>query len=460
MEKTLSDFIAIATALLEDEKNNPVVDYIPSDELFSKVDLSLNEYPIDEETFLSKLKELVMMSTRTSTSGFFNQLYGGRNEKAVLGELLAVLLNNSMYTYKAAGVQVGVEKVIVHKVSELLGWKNAEGTFPTGGSMSNLMAMIMARDAYNGKIRFEGNRETLRVYTSVESHYSIPKNAAFTGIGRKNVQYIPVNESGEMDIAVLEKTIKEDVSKGYVPVLVNATAGTTVLGAFDDIESIGEICKEHNIWLHIDGAYSGSVIFSKKYKKLIKGVENADSFSFNAHKMINTPLTCSILVVQHKKFLYDSFSSEADYLFQTEEDEFNPGQTSLQCGRRNDALKFWTYWKSVGTKGLGELVDHEFALADTARKYVRNHPDYQLYSSDDSISVCFNYKGIPAKQLCEKLYTNEKLLVSHGSFQNNEFIRFVTINGQNDHQDIINFFKKLEDFVAKHQFADKQMEVC
>ena len=461
MEKTLADFIAIARALLEDEKSNPVVEYIPSNELFDHVDLSLNENPIDEKTFQSKLRELVMASTRTSTSGFFNQLYGGRNEKAILGELLAVLMNNSMYTYKAAGVQVGVEKVIIRKVNEILGWKNAEGTFPTGGSMSNLMSMILARDAYDGKIRFEGNRQKLTVYTSVESHYSIPKNAAFTGIGRENVRYIPVNEVGEMVVAELEKAIKKDIDKGFSPVLVNATAGTTVLGAFDDVDSISKVCKKNNIWLHVDGAYCGSVIFSKKYKHLIKGVETADSFSFNAHKMINTPLTCSILVVKDKKFLYDSFSSEADYLFQTEEDEFNPGKTSLQCGRRNDALKFWTYWKSVGTKGLEELINHEFALADTARKYVMDHSDYQLYSFEDSISVCFNYKGIPAKELCAKLYENERLLVSHGSFKGTEFIRFVTINGQNNDEDILNFFKKLEAFVEeRHLVPKKRSEIC
>lgn len=460
MEKTLADFIAIAKALLEDEKTSPVVDYIPSNELFDHVDLSLNEHPIDEETFLSKLKDLVLLSTRTSTSGFFNQLYGGRNEKAILGELLAVLLNNSMYTYKAAGVQVGVEKVIIRKVSEILGWKDAEGTFPTGGSMSNLMSMILARDVFNGKIRFEGNQQKLTVYTSIESHYSIPKNAAFTGIGRNNVRYIPVNEVGEMNVVELENAIQKDLKDGYSPVLVNATAGTTVLGAFDDIDAISEVCKKNNIWLHVDGAYCGSVLFSKKYKSHIKGVEKANSFSFNAHKMINTPLTCSILIVQHKKFLYDSFSSEADYLFQTEEDEFNPGKMSLQCGRRNDALKFWTYWKFVGSKGLGELVDHEFDLADTARKYVSEHPDYQLYSFEDSISVCFNYKGIPAKELCARLYENEKLLVSHGAFNGTEFIRFVTINGQNSHEDILNFFKELEVFVAKHLLVPKNSEIC
>lgn len=451
MEKTLADFQLLAKALLEDEKQNPVVDFIPSQQLFDTIDLSLEDDPMDEEAYLQKLKEVIFASTRTSTNGFFNQLYGGRNDKAVLGELLSVMLNNSMYTYKAAGVQVGVEKMVLRKVCELIGWgKNADGTFPTGGSMSNLMSMIMARDAYSKETRFEGVHQKMTVYTSAESHYSIPKNAAFTGIGRNNVRLIPVNEKGEMIPEALEQAIATDVATGFHPVMVNATAGTTVLGAFDPVEAISKVCKKHNVWLHVDGAYCGSVIFSEKYKKHIKGVENADSFSFNAHKMINTPLTCSIIVVKDKKHLYDSLSIEADYLFQTAEDDFNPGKTSLQCGRRNDALKFWTFWKFVGTKGLEKLIDHEFELADTAREYVRNHADYKLYSFDDSISVCFNYKGIPAKELTAKLYEKNRMLVSHGSYKDQDFIRFVTINGQNTKAEILNFFKVLEGFVAEH----------
>lgn len=451
MEKALADFQSLAKQLLADEKVNPMAEFIPAEELFDRLDLSLNEEGIDDETHLEKLKELIIATPRTATNAFFNQLYGGRNEKAVLGELLAVLLNNSMYTYKAAGPQIGVEKAVIQKVVDIIGWgENAGGAFATGGSMTNFMSMLMARDAANGKIRFQGVQQKMTVYTSIESHYSIPKNASFSGIGRDNVRYIPVNKVGEMNPEDLDKAIAKDINDGFTPVLVNATAGTTVLGAFDNVEQISAVCQKYNVWMHVDGAYCGSVIFSEKYKHFLKGLEHVNSFSFNAHKMIGTPLTCSMIFVKDKKHLRDSFANEAEYLFQTDEDEFNLGKTSLQCGRRNDALKFWTFWKSVGTKGLEKLVDHQFALADTARDYIKNHPDYTFYSFDDSISVCFNYKKFSPQKLCTALYEKEKLMVSHGTFQENDFVRFVTINGQNKHEDILAFFKTLEAFVDEN----------
>ncbi|MCO5267579.1 MAG: aminotransferase class V-fold PLP-dependent enzyme [Brumimicrobium sp.] len=451
MDKTLKDFLSLAQLLLENEKISPVAKFIPAKEMFDRVDLSLHYNPMDEQEYYEKLKELINHSTKTSSNAFFNQLYGGRNEKAVLGELLSVLLNNSMYTYKAAGIQVGVEKITLREVCNIIGWdERSDGTYASGGSMTNLMSMITARDAFRSSIRFNGIEDKLTVYTSVESHFSIPKNAAFIGIGKKNVRLIPTNKKGEMDVAYLEKAIQKDMQSGFHPIMVNATAGTTVLGAFDPVEAISKICKQYRIWLHVDGAYCGAVIFSKKYKYLIKGLENADSFSFNPHKMFGTPLTCSIYVVKNKEHLYNSFSVEADYLFQTEEDEYNPGKTSLQCGRRNDALKFWTLWKSVGTNGLETIVDHEFELADTAREYIRKHADYTLYSFDHSISICFNYKNIPAKEICEKLYQEAQLMVSYGSYQGQEFIRLVTINGQNSSEDILAFFEKFEAFAKKH----------
>ena len=176
----------------------------------------------------------------------------------------------------------------------------------------------------------------------------------------------------------------------------------------------------------------------------------ADSFSFNAHKMIGTPLTCSLILVKDKGHLYDSFSIEANYLYQTDRDDFNPGKTSLQCGRRNDALKFWTLWKQIGTKGLEQIVDKQFKLADLARNYIANNKDYQLYSFEDSISVCFNYKGISAKKICTDLYEHSELMVGYGSFNEQEFIRLVTINAQNEDKDILGFFKTLETFVAEN----------
>lgn len=447
--KDLKTFNNIANALINEEKATPVTKVIPANQLFETLDLSLQEHPISEEEYTQILNDVVLNTPKTATNLFFNQLFGGRQSKAVLGDLLAVLLNNSMYTYKVAGPQVGIEKEIIRQSCELINYgKNSDGTFPTGGSMSNYMAMVMARDARDAEAKNNGVTQQMIAYTSKESHYSNAKNAAFSGIGRNNVRYIESDDEGKMIPEKLEAQIKDDLAKGYVPFFINATAGTTVLGAFDPIEQLAEIAKRHKIWLHVDGAYCGSVIFSPKYKHLIKGVEHADSFSYNAHKMIGTPLTCSIILVKNKKHLHDSFSNDASYLYQTDGDDYNLGKTSFQCGRRNDALKFWTLWKSVGTKGLTEIVEHQFELANVARNYVANHPDYELYSFEDSISVCFNYKGIPADELCTALYENQETVVGFGSFKGQQFVRFITINANNSEEDILNFFKVLEQFVA------------
>lgn len=452
MKNTLLNFTEIVAKLVNEESEKPIADHVPSQTLFQELDLSLPENPTDETEFKTALFELVRHTPKTGTNRFFNQLFGGRNEHAVLGDLLAVFLNNSMYTYKAAGPQIGVEKVILNKVIEMIGWDTkAGGTFASGGSLTNFMSMLMARDHARSFIPTQGFQGSkLTVYTSKDSHYSIPKNAAFSGIGREQVRYIDSDEQGRLMVDALKQTIANDQERGYIPALVNLTAGTTVLGSFDPITEVAAVCKEHNIWLHVDGAYCGSVLFSKKYKHLIDGIEQVDSFSFNAHKMLSTPLTCSLIIVKDKKHLYDSFSNEATYLYQTDHDEFNLGKTSLQCGRRNDALKFWTLWKRVGSRGLETIVDQQFSLADCARDYIRSNSDYALYSFDDSVSICFNYKDIPARNLCTLLYEKSKLQVGYGSFRETEFIRLVTVNAGNSQEDIINFFKILESFVREN----------
>tara|TARA_B100000767_G_scaffold223364_1_gene212258 strand:- start:420 stop:1805 length:1386 start_codon:yes stop_codon:yes gene_type:complete len=456
MLNTLDKFDKLVRELLSDEAVKPVSDHVASQELYNTLDLSLSEDGIPDEEFERALKDLVLKTPRTATNAFFNQLFGGRNDKAVLGDLLAVILNNSMYTYKAAGPQVGVEKILLRETCNLIGWdQESDGTFAPGGSMTNYMAMVMARDAFDEKIKLEGVKREMIVYTSKESHYSTPKNASFSGIGRNNVRYVPCDEFGKIKASELSSMIEEDRQKGLAPMMVNLTAGTTVMGAFDSIRDVREICDAHGMWIHLDGAYCGSVLFSESYKHLIDGVELVDSFSYNAHKMLGTPLSCSVIVAKNKKHLHDSFSNDASYLYQTDHDEFNLGKTSLQCGRRNDALKFWTLWKSVGTKGLERIVDHQFDLADVARDYIKSNSDYTLYSYGESISVCFNYKGIPARTICTALYEHSELLVGYGSFGEDEFIRLVTINAQNKKSDIIRFFQTLESFVEKHSAVFK-----
>ena len=449
-KEDLDLFREIAEALVAAEDKQPVVPPIPTDELFSRLSLDLPDQATPEATYRQVVQDLVLATPRTASREFFNQLFGGRQSKAVLGDLLAVLLNNSMYTYKVAGPMVGVEKAILKKVARMIGYPTqSDGTLAAGGSMTNFMAMLMARDRKMPEIRYQGVQQKMLLYTSVDSHYSIPKNAAFMGVGRDQIRYIESDEYGRMIPARLAEQVAADRAAGELPFFVNATAGTTVMGAFDPIGPLADICEQYKMWLHVDGAYCGGVIYSERFKRLVEGLERTDSFSFNAHKMLGTPLSCSLILVKDKKHLYDSFSNEANYLYQTDGDDFNLGKTSLQCGRRNDALKLWTLWKAVGTEGLEAMVDHQFDLAQVAIDYLQANPDYTLYSHPDSISVCFNYKGVPAEQLCQGLYEEAQLMVGYGSFRGNTFVRLVTINAGNEPADILHFFQQLEQYAEK-----------
>ena len=453
----LNIFNLLSKELINDNQKKGISQKILTGDILKKLDISLEKDGIEDECFKKSLKEIVLTTPKTSGNLFFNQLFGGLNSKSVIGDLLAVLLNNSMATYKIAGPMVEIEKEILKNIASLINYpKTFGGTFPTGGSMCNFMALISARDKKAPESKNNGNSQNLVCYSSQDSHYSIGKNASFSGIVRNNVRYIQTNNKGEMISKDLENTIKRDLRNGLIPFFVNATVGTTVMGSIDPISEISDICKKNNLWLHIDGSFAGTIIFSKKYKHLIKGIQKSDSFCFNAHKTLGTPLSTSILLMKDEKDLYSSFKNQADYLYQTDNDKkYNLGQTSFECGRRNNALKLWTLWKSAGTNGIAKMVEKNYHLANIARNYVKNHADYTLYSYDDSLSICFNYKNFDPIDLCTQLYNKNKLMVGYGNHKENNFVRLVTINRENSEEDILNFFKVIEDFaennILKHE---------
>ena len=140
--------------------------------------------------------------------------------------------------------------------------------------------------------------------------------------------------------------------------------------------------------------------FFLKHKHLVDGIHLTDSFCFNAHKNLGAPLSTSVLVVRDRDDLYNSFNNDANYLYQTHDQEFNLGKTSFECGRRNNSLKFWAMWKAIGTNGIARIVESEFKLADAARDYIKKNSNYKLYSFEESLSVCFTYKDFDSEDLC------------------------------------------------------------
>lgn len=420
----------LITNYLNFDKENNVRPSLKPEHYNSKLPIELGE----GNTSISDLGELlveILKNTPTTTSvKFHNQLFGGRDTASTLGEIAAVIANSPMYTYKVGGPQILIEREVIRKMASMIGYNNADGIFTPGGSLSNMAALIMARNEAVSNIKENGMyaHNRLIVYTSKESHYSISKSAGMVGLGRSNVRYIDVNSKGKMESTKLRKQIQHDIEEGFLPTMINATTGTTVQGAFDPVKEIAGIAKEFGIWLHVDGAYGGSVLLSKKHRYLLEGSNLADSFTWDAHKMMGVPLTCSILLTKKRGMCQKHFEENADYLFQSDLDELNPGKSSLQCGRRNDALKVWATWKHHGDIGLDKRINSLFEKTKYFATKIKNNPNFTLCKEPESLNICFKINTHDAQSVCEYLNNSKKLKVGFGKVDNESIIRMVMSN--------------------------------
>ena len=375
------------------------------------------------------LSKIVAQTPRSSDSRFYNQLFAGRLPIATAGEMLATFMNVSMYTYKAAGPNVLLEWELVKRMLELAGIPGGDGTFLPGGSLANLVGMLLGRNQAAPEMREHGAPpQRLITYVTAEGHYSVVKNAGILGMGRANVRAIATDDNGRICPDALRATIEADLQDGHLPAVVVATSGTTVRGAFDPIEQMADICQEFGVWLHIDAAVGGSMLLHPVERAQLRGIERADSITWDAHKMMGVPLTCSAILVRDPEILTRSFSEAADYLFQVDGDYLNPGKRSIQCGRRNDALKLWAAWKHLGDEGWAKRLDRQLSLARYLAKQVDAHPALELCESPPLTMVNFVAPGKSSPRICEVLHERGDAMVGYGDCGGVESIRMVTMN--------------------------------
>jgi len=397
--------------------------------------LSSAGHGLDE--VVEAVRQVITETPSSAGLRFYNQLFGGRDPVATFAEILTTLTNTSMYTFKVAGPQILIEKEVITRMAAKVGYENGDGILAPGGSMANLTALIVARNEALSGVRdggFDGARHT--VYTSQAGHYSTRKNAGITGLGRDYVREVATDGRGRMDVASLERTIAEDRVAGFKPIMINATAGTTVLGAFDPLVEIAEVAASENIWMHVDGALGGSVLLSEKHRHLLEGSQLADSFTWNAHKMMGVPLSCSAILMKERGLLAQHFNEDAGYLFQADVDDLNPGTRSIQCGRRNDALKLWAAWLYHGDEGYRARLDHLFDLAQFAAGRINSDPALDLVADPESIAVCFEVKGHSAGEVCRRLDHENRLKIGFGEVAGRQAIRLVCVNPDLEEHDI------------------------
>jgi sulfinoalanine decarboxylase len=414
--------------------------------LASTLDLVPGHQGLELDEVMARLEHVLRTTPSSASPRFLNQLFGGRVAVSAAAEILTAVPNISMYTFKAAGAQILIELAVLGKLAEAAGLERGEGAFFPGGSIANLTAMVLARDRTVPAARNRGlDGSALVVYTSAEGHYSISKNAGILGLGRDQAHAVPVDDRGAMRVDSLRDAIASDIAARRRPMMVVATAGTTVRGAFDPIADIAGICAEHGLWLHVDGALGGTLLLSATHRHRLDGVERADSLTWDAHKMMGIPLQSSVLLTARRGLLAASLDERADYLFQADDETYNPGHRSIQCGRRNDALKLWAAWMRLGDAGWEARVDRQLDLARTAAALIDEDPDFELTEPPASINVCFEMRGVPSVALCDHLDRRGRLKIGHGRVQGRETIRLVCVNpdlGPEDLQRILDEIRK------------------
>ncbi|XP_043396821.1 acidic amino acid decarboxylase GADL1 isoform X3 [Chelonia mydas] len=374
-----------------------VCEWQPPEKLKKLLDLEMRDTGEPHQRLLQLCQDIIRYSVKTNHPRFFNQLYAGIDYYSLVARFITEALNPSVYTYEVSPVFLLVEEAVLKRMIEFVGWKEGDGIFNPGGSVSNMYAMNLARYKYCPDIKEKGlsGLPRLVLFTSEECHYSMNKAASFLGIGTQNVYFITTDERGKMIPEELEKQVQRARKEGAAPFLVCATAGTTVLGAFDPLDKIADICEKHGLWLHVDASWGGSALMSRKHRKLLHGIHRADSVAWNPHKMLMAGIQCcALLVKDNSDLLKKCYSAKASYLFQQDkfyDVSYDTGDKSIQCSRRPDAFKFWMTWKALGTTGLEERVNRALALARYLVDEIKKREGFQLLLEPEYANICFWY---------------------------------------------------------------------
>jgi glutamate/tyrosine decarboxylase-like PLP-dependent enzyme len=407
-------------------------------ELREHFDMSLPVKGLPVATLRQDLKAYLKHSRVTLHPTFANQLSASIHPAAFMAEMASTLTNSTMATFEASPVATLLERTLIHRLGRLIGWDRTEGVMTTGGSNANLAGLLLARNTRFPETRRFGNGATrFAVFVSEEAHYSFFKALNQLGIGTDNLFPVPADPQGRMRVSELDRMIVAARDRGFTPLACAATCGTTVLGAFDPVEEIAEVCERHNLWLHVDAAWGGGAMMSKKHRGLLKGVERADSVTWDTHKMLGTGLVSSFILTRHFGSLLASHRGGGNnYLFHDGQDNtLDLGPSSLQCGRRVDALKVWLAWRAVGDEGWEKLVDTLFARAAWMASEIKKRPSLQLMYEPASLNVCFRFRpkraylaNIAVRAIREDLMARGEVMTNWSVRSAESFLRFIVVH--------------------------------
>ncbi|NES84671.1 MAG: PLP-dependent decarboxylase [Moorea sp. SIO2B7] len=458
-ETTINKAVTIILKYLESNwhPDTKVINYQNANELKEKLNLTLQDDGVALEDLIPILESYLQYSVRTGSNQFFNLLFSGYSIPGILGEMVTSASNTTMHTYEAAPVATLMEIELIKNLNRLVGFNEGEGLMVTGGSNANMIGMLCGRHQVLPEAKFKGLiHNQLVAFVSDQAHYSYAKAANLMGIGIDNLVKVKSDVHGRMIPEELEAAIQQSLSEKKTPFFVGATAGSTVLGAFDPLPPLAEITRKYGLWFHVDAAWGAPVLFSEKHKHLLVGSELVDSFTWDAHKLMGVPLICSAILVKNKGILSKACSGGGtDYLFHDDEsNSYNLGQMSLQCGRKVDSLKLWLCWKHYGKKGYEKQINHLFYLANYATEYIRSCDNLELIAKPQFLNICFRYNPKKSQiyatyldklniEIRQALINSGEAFVNYADCQGKIIIRLILANSKLQQADLEKFFHKL-----------------
>jgi glutamate/tyrosine decarboxylase-like PLP-dependent enzyme len=415
---------ALTTAVEKWQQLGQAVSQAPSaPELQALIDVSLGQQGAEPEQIEQAIDDYLKYSPNTSRPEFFKLLYSGLNQEALLGDWIASLCNSTMHTYQVGPVATLMELELIRRCNALIGFDEGEGVMVAGGSQANLIGMMLARQRAVPKLKTQGFNASgapmLRAYVSDQAHYSFERAANLLGLGTDNLIKIESDDQGRMRAGKLESAIDRDKKLGFKPFFMGLTAGTTVVGAFDSVLDASIIANQHDMWLHIDGAWGAPVLFSEQHKSLLANSHLADSLTWDAHKLMNVPITAALILVKESGGLKEAIAGGGgDYLFHEDANAaYNLGEKSIQCGRRADALKVWLSWKAIGNQGFADKVDKLQALKLACVEMIQGRSEFEIIGPTPYLNVLFRYKADSLASEVDKAELNKsicKVMVARG----------------------------------------------
>src|SRR5829696_3000765 len=371
-------------------------------------DEPLPEKGIPLEEILARFREDVAPNAMGVPSPrYFGQFNPTPLPIGVWADALSSMLNQNAGAWRNGPTSAMIEARVIRWLCDLLNYgRKGFGTLASGGSEANLIALKCARDSVADEIIDRGVRKApgdLVIYASDQCHYSIDKSADLLGLGREGVRKIPTDDRFHISLEMLRNAIARDRDAGLVPCCVVGVAGTTSSGAIDPLEELAAIARENGCWYHVDAAYGGPLAFSPQHKDKLRGIELADSITFDPHKWMFVPFSCGAALVRDGgHVLRKSFDMTPEYLSEdrggvdVEFDFFRYGQMGT---RRFNSLKLWMAMKFMGRQGYASVVERQIELTEYLAGRVNELAGFATIGQIESAVCCFEFSPAHAAQL-------------------------------------------------------------